>query len=128
MVAATNILAVTYVYAMQENTSPCRQRTHFRTTGFFMAAMEEIKVSGSKLKGKLKELIKEGNVRRVILRNPEGRTLLDMPLNAGFAGAALLPFWAAVGAVLALAKDYTIAVERDPGKSVAPTPQPPPTV
>lgn len=75
--------------------------------------MEEIKVSGAKLKSKLKELIKEGNVRRVILRNPEGRTLLDMPLMAGFAGAALLPFWAAVGSVVALAKDYTIAVERD---------------
>ncbi len=94
-----------------------------------MAAMEEIKVSGSKLKSKLKELIKEGNVRRVILRNPEGRTLLDMPLNAGFAGAALLPFWAAVGAVLFLAKDYTIGVEREPGKGVTPSaPNPPPTV
>jgi hypothetical protein len=75
--------------------------------------MEEIKVSGAKLKAKLKELIKEGNVRRVVLRNAEGRTLLDMPLTAGFAGAALLPFWAAVGAVVALAKDYTLAVERD---------------
>lgn len=75
--------------------------------------MEEIKVSGSQLKAKLKGIIREGNVRRVILRNSEGRTLLDMPLTAGFAGAALLPFWAAVGAVVALAKDYTIAVERD---------------
>ena len=93
-----------------------------------MAAMEEIKVSGAKLKDKLKELIKEGNVRRVILRNPEGRTLLDMPLNAGFAGAALLPFWAAVGAVVALAKDYTIAVERDTGKSIAAASETPPTV
>lgn len=92
-----------------------------------MAVMEEFKVSGAKLKDKLKELIKEGNVRRVILRNPEGRTLLDMPLNAGFAGAALLPFWAAVGAVIALAKDYTIAVERDPGKSIAASSSPPET-
>ena len=91
-------------------------------------AMEEFKVSGGKLKDKLKELIKEGNVRRIILRNPEGRTLLDMPLNAGFAGAALLPFWAAVGAVVALAKDYTIAVEREPGKTVAPPAAPTPPV
>ena len=89
-------------------------------------AMEEIKVSGSKLKGKLKELIRAGNVRRIILRNRDGRTLLDMPLTAGFAGAALLPFWAAVGAVVALAQDYTIAVERDPGTGVAPAA--PPTV
>ena len=80
--------------------------------------MDEFKVSGGNLKAKLKELIREGNVRRVIVRNAEGRTLLDMPLNAGFAGALLLPFWAAVGAIVALAKDFTIAVERDPGASV----------
>ena len=78
-----------------------------------MAATEEIKVTGSKLMAKLKELIHEGNVRRIILRNPEGRQLLDMPLNAGIAGAALLPFWAAVGAVAVLATDYSILVERD---------------
>lgn len=80
--------------------------------------MEEIKVTGAKLMSKLKELIKEGNVRRIVLRNPEGRTLLDMPLNAGIAGAALLPFWAAVGAVAVLATDYSILVERDPGTTV----------
>jgi streptomycin 6-kinase len=80
--------------------------------------VEEIKVTGAKLMSKLKELIKEGNVRRIVLRNPQGRTLLDMPLNAGIAGAALLPFWAAVGAVAVLATDYSILVERDPGTSV----------
>jgi hypothetical protein len=80
--------------------------------------MEEVKVTGGKLKAKLKELIREGNVRRVIIRNPKGRVLLDMPLNAGVAGAVLLPFWIAVGAVVALAKDFTIMVERDPGTSI----------
>jgi Domain of unknown function (DUF4342) len=83
--------------------------------------MEEIKVSGENLKQKLKELIHEGNVRRVIVRNPQGRQLLDMPLSAGLVGAALLPFWAAVGAIAALATDYTIGIERDPGSSVTPT-------
>ena len=77
-------------------------------------AMDEIKVTGGKLKEKLKELIREGNVRRVIVRNGEGRTLLDMPLAAGIAGAVLLPFWAAVGGIVALATDFTIMVERDP--------------
>lgn len=81
--------------------------------------MEEIKVTGAKLMTKLRELIKEGNVRRVVLRNPQGRTLFDMPLNAGIAGAALLPFWAAVGAVAVLATDYSILVERDPGTTVS---------
>ena len=80
--------------------------------------MEEIKVTGAKLMTKLKELIHEGNVRRVVLKNPDGRTLLDMPLNAGLAGAALLPFWAAVAAVAVLATDYSILVERDPETAV----------
>ena len=83
--------------------------------------MEEFKVSGARLKSKLRELIHEGNVRRVIIRNAEGRTLLDMPLAAGLAGAVLLPFWAAVSGVVMLAKDFTIAVERDKDTSVTRT-------
>ncbi|MDB4913618.1 MAG: hypothetical protein JWM95_1262 [Gemmatimonadetes bacterium] len=76
--------------------------------------MEEIKVSGAKLKSTLKSLIREGNVRRIVLRNGQGRTLLDMPLAAGIAGVLLAPFWIAVGTVVALATDFTILVERDP--------------
>lgn len=80
--------------------------------------MEEIKVSGERLKERVKELLREGNVRRIIVRNPAGRTLIDMPLTAGVAGAVLLPLWAAIGTIAALATDYTIAVERDPGTAV----------
>ncbi len=80
--------------------------------------MEEFKVTGAKLIERLKAIVKEGNVRRIILRNPEGRVLLDMPLNAGIAATALLPFWAAVGTVAVLATDYTVQVERDPGAQV----------
>lgn len=76
--------------------------------------MEEIKVAGNKLKDTLKKLIREGNVRRVIVRNADGRTLLDMPLSAGLAGAVLMPFWAAVAGIVALAKEFTVVVERDP--------------
>ena len=83
--------------------------------------MEEFKVSGTNLKARLKELIHEGNVRRVIIRNAEGRTLLDMPLAAGLAGAVLLPFWAAVSAVVMLARDFTIVVERDNDRGVSRT-------
>lgn len=84
--------------------------------------MEEFKVKGEQLKDRLKELIREGNVRRVILKNPNGRVLLDMPLNAGVVGLALAPFWAAVAAVAVLATDYTVAIERDPGTSVQKAP------
>src|SRR5688500_1340199 len=85
--------------------------------------MEESKVKGDKLKDKLKELIREGNVRRIVLKNPKGRVLLDMPLNAGVVGFALAPFWAAVAAVAVLATDYTVAVERDKTTAVTKPPE-----
>ena len=72
---------------------------------------EEFKVSGANLKAKLKEIIRKGNVRRVVIKNGQGRTVLDIPLAAGIVGAALLPFWAAVGGIAALASDFTILVE-----------------
>lgn len=81
--------------------------------------MEEIKVSGAKLLEKVKALIKEGNVRRIVLRNPQGRVLLDVPLNAGIAASALLPLWAAIASIAVLATDYTILVERDGGSPPA---------
>lgn len=74
--------------------------------------MEEIKVAGSKLKSTLKALIKEGNVRRIIVRNATGRTLIDMPLTAGIAGVILLPLWTAVASIVMLAKEFTVVVER----------------
>lgn len=85
--------------------------------------MSEIKVAGDKLKETLKKLIREGNVRRVIIRNSSGRTLLDMPLNAGVAGIVLAPFWIAVAGIVALAKEFTIVVERDPDTAVVHQPQ-----
>ena len=79
---------------------------------------ETVKVAGDKLKETLKKLIHEGNVRRVIIRNASGRTLLDMPLNAGVAGAVLMPFWMAVAGIVALAKEFTVVIERDPDNAV----------
>lgn len=80
--------------------------------------MEEITVSGRTLKSTLKALVREGTVRRIIIRNAHGRTLLDMPLTAGVAGAVLLPFWVAVGGIVALAKEFTIVIERDTDATV----------
>jgi hypothetical protein len=73
---------------------------------------EEHRVSGAGLKAKLKDIIRQGNVRRVVIKNAKGRTVLDIPLSAGLVGAALLPFWAAVGGIAALAADFTILVEK----------------
>jgi len=73
---------------------------------------EEIKISGDQLLGKAKELVREGNVRRLMIKNADGHTLIEIPLTVGVIGAALLPVWAAIGAVAALATDCTIVVER----------------
>jgi len=72
---------------------------------------EEFKVSGAGLKAKLKEVLRKGTVRRVVIKNAQGRTVLDIPLAAGIVGAALFPLWAAIGGIAALASDYTVVVE-----------------
>ena len=76
-------------------------------------------MTAGKLKETLRALVREGNVRRVVIRNAQGRTLLDMPLTAGVAGAVFAPFWVAVAGIVALAKEFTVAVERDPGSSIS---------
>ena len=76
------------------------------------AAFEELKVDGEQLLAKIKELIHEGNIRRIIIKNDEGVTLMEMPLTLGVAGAVLLPTLAAVGAIAALVTDCSITVER----------------
>ena len=73
---------------------------------------EEHQVSGKNLLGKVKELVRQGNVRRVVIKNPEGRTILDLPLTVGLLGAAWLPLMAAIGGIAALAASYTVVVER----------------
>lgn len=74
---------------------------------------EEFKVSGEDVVRKVKELIKEGNVRRIIIKNEEGKTLVEFPLTVGVVGAVLLPVWAAIGAVAALVTKCTIIVEKN---------------
>ena len=73
---------------------------------------EEFKVEGEKLLTKIKELAHEGNIRRVIIRNEEGRNLIDVPLTFGIVGALLVPQLAAIGAIAALLSHGTILVEK----------------
>lgn len=75
-------------------------------------AREEFKIKGDDILKKVKELVKEGNIRRISIKNDKGDVLIEIPLTIGVIGAALLPVWAAVGAIAALAADYTIVVER----------------
>ena len=73
---------------------------------------EEFKVTGGEIIDRIKELIHQGNIRRIILKNEEGRTLIEIPLTLGVVGAAFLPVLAAVGAIAALAASMTIVVEK----------------
>ncbi len=73
---------------------------------------EEFKVSGDAVIAKIKELLHEGNIRRIIIKNEEGQTLIEIPLTIGVVGAILLPVWAAIGAIAALVVKLTIVVEK----------------
>jgi len=73
---------------------------------------EEFKVSGEELIKKIKELVKAGNIRRIIIKNEEGKTLIEIPLTLGVVGAALLPVWAAVGAIAAMVAKCTLVIEK----------------
>jgi hypothetical protein len=76
--------------------------------------VEEFRVSGEAVLSKIKELVREGNVRRITIKNEEGRTLIEIPLTIGVIGTVLLPVWAAIGAIAALAANLTLAVDRRP--------------
>jgi len=83
---------------------------------------EEIQVGANKLLSTIKGIMREGRVRRVVVKNADGRTVLDIPLAAGAVGAALLPLWAAIGGLAMLAARYTLVVEREaPPGPPAPT-------
>jgi hypothetical protein len=74
--------------------------------------IEEFELSGDSVIAKIKEIVHEGNVRKIVLRNPDGTILVEFPLTVGVVGAVLLPMWAALGAIVALATNLTIVVER----------------
>ena len=73
---------------------------------------ESFKVTGDELLSKIKEIIKEGNARRVIIKNEKEETIIEFPLTIGAIGVVLAPVFAAVGAIAALVTDCTIVVEK----------------
>ena len=80
---------------------------------------EEHQVKGDSLIAKIKELIHEGNITRVIIKNDQGRTLIEIPLSLGVVGIALAPVWAAIGAIAALAADLKVVVEKKSEKKTS---------
>jgi len=73
---------------------------------------EEFQVSADDLIGKVKGLIKEGNIRSVVIRNEQGEKLIEFPVTGGVIGVLIVPQLAALGAIAALVTKCTIAVER----------------
>ncbi len=72
----------------------------------------EFKVKGEELLAKIRELINEGNVQRIIIKDMEGHTFLEIPVTIGLIGVLVAPIFAAIGALAALAAHFTIVVER----------------
>jgi hypothetical protein len=73
---------------------------------------EEFKVEGEKLLARIKELIHEGNIRRVIIKDKEGKVMIEFPMTFGVAGVLIAPQLAAIGAIAALLTEATIVVEK----------------
>jgi len=88
----------------------------------FQQVVEEIQVMGANLVEKVKELINEGNVQRVIIKNEQGHTLVEIPVTLAAIGVIAAPVLAAVSAIAGIVTKCTLVVERR-----EPPPPPPPT-
>lgn len=73
---------------------------------------EEFRVNGEELLGKVKQLLHEGNIRRVIIKNKDGRVVMEIPMTIGVVGALIAPQLAAIGAIAALLTEATVVVEK----------------
>jgi len=76
------------------------------------ARTEEFRVTGEELLGKIKNLIKEGNIRKIIIKDKNGKTVFEIPLTFGVVGALIAPQLAAIGAIAALLSEATVVVEK----------------
>ena len=88
--------------------------------------LEEFKVLGQELVGKVQELIHEGNIRRIMIRDDRGHTFMEIPLTVAAVGVVAAPVLAAVGAIAAHLAHFTIVVERVQPPGGEPSAPPPP--
>ncbi|WP_346290036.1 DUF4342 domain-containing protein [Sphaerothrix gracilis] len=98
------------------NTIPVDPQDENRASAAPNVTTEEFSISGDTLVTKVKELIHEGNIRRIIIKNEEGRILIEIPLTVGVVGsvvgAAAFPVIAAVGVIGAMVAHLTLVIER----------------
>jgi len=83
---------------------------------------EEINVFGHELSDKVRSLIREGNVRRIVIKDESGRTFIEIPVSVAALGAVFAPVIAAVGALAAMSSKFTVVVEKsgEPEKPAGP--------
>ncbi len=72
--------------------------------------INEFKVKGDELLKKIRDLVHEGNVRKIIIKDEKGNPYLELPLTLGVVGAVFAPVWAAIGALAAMASNFTVEV------------------
>jgi hypothetical protein len=82
------------------------------TTSSTGSTTEEHKVSGDQLLNKIKQIVRDGNARKISIKNDSGKVLMEIPLTFGVLGVVLAPVWIAIGTIAALAGHYTIVVEK----------------
>lgn len=73
---------------------------------------EEFRVDGEKIVSKIKELLHEGNIRRIIIKDKDGKALMEIPMTIGVVGVLIAPQLAALGAIAALLTEANIVVEK----------------
>jgi hypothetical protein len=88
----------------------------------FDNAFEQFKVHGKDLAAKIKELIHEGNVRRIIVKDENGHTFMEIPLTVAAIGVIAAPLLAAVATIAGMVKNFTVVVERNTHSATAPKP------
>lgn len=92
-----------------------KQNPTCRVTDFERSVMstQEFQVSGEQLVNKVKSIINEGNIRRIIIKNEDGKVIVEFPVTIGVVGVLLAPWLAALGAIAALVTKCTIIVEKE---------------
>ena len=98
-----------------------QENTAMTTTHTDPPRSEEFQFSGDTLIAKIKEVIRAGNVRRIVIKNEEGRVLIDIPLTLGVVGTLLAPQLAAIGAIAALVLKGSIVIEKEVEPVAPPT-------
>jgi hypothetical protein len=91
----------------------------------FDNVFEQFKVHGKDLAAKIKELIHEGNVRRIIVKDENGHTFMEIPLTVAAIGVIAAPIIAAVAAIAGMVANFTVVVERNAHSAAAPKPESP---